>query len=182
MSAANVHHLARLALVALLACACAGAPEKRPPQAPAAPPADAADAAEVQAPAVEPQAPGEEPAQPAPRPWDSATAWPSSAGSYVVRFRPTPEPMPDNEVFALDVWVFDPAWPDAPLEDVELSVDAGMPQHGHGMNVVPTVARQDGGRFRVDGMLFHMTGEWQVYFDVTRGPVTERAQYPVMLE
>ena len=78
--------------------------------------------------------------------------------------------------------MFDPAAPDAPRADVELAVDAAMPEHGHGMNRVPKVgARPDGG-FHAEGLLFHMPGKWQLYFDVTRGAVTERAQADVVLE
>ena len=38
------------------------------------------------------------------------------------------------------------------------------------------------GHFTVEGMLFHMVGRWELYLDVTRGPLTERAQFEVVLE
>ena len=68
------------------------------------------------------------------------------------------------------------------LEGVELSVDAAMPEHGHGMNRVPEVRHAGDGRYVVDGMLLHMPGRWEVYFDVTDGALTERAQIEVELE
>ena len=48
---------------------------------------------------------------------------------------------------------------------VLLEVDATMPAHGHGMNYTPElgarVTTADGSRYRAEGMLFHMPGEWQ---------------------
>ena len=78
--------------------------------------------------------------------------------------------------------MFAPGSPDAPRGDIELSVDAAMPEHGHGMNRVPSVAALGDGRFRAEGLLFHMPGRWEIYFDVTRGAITERAQADVELE
>ena len=93
-----------------------------------------------------------------------------------------PSPIPENEEFAVTAWVFAPDAPDAPLSDVVLDVDAAMPEHGHGMNRVPEIARRQDGGFDAKGLLFHMGGHWELYLDVTRGPVTERAQRAVILE
>jgi hypothetical protein len=38
------------------------------------------------------------------------------------------------------------------------------------------------GAYRVDGMLFHMPGYWELYFDLSREGVMERAQGAVTLE
>ena len=57
-----------------------------------------------------------------------------------------------------------------------LEVDAAMPDHRHGLNARPTVRRDREGGYLVDGLLLHMPGYWEVYFDMTTGPVTERAQ------
>jgi hypothetical protein len=106
----------------------------------------------------------------------------SSRGTYVLTFTPEPEEIPLNDLFTLDVVVVD-AERGAPVgEDTDLTVDAGMPAHRHGMNTRPVVERTGPGRFVVDGMLFHMSGEWELYFDVTRNGVTERAREVVVLE
>lgn len=106
----------------------------------------------------------------------------SNAGAYVVHVEPAPSTLPDNEAFELRVWV---ARADAPSElarEVRLAVDASMPEHGHGMNRTPKITREPSGEFLVQGMLFHMTGRWELYFDVTSGALTERAQVDVVLE
>lgn len=58
-------------------------------------------------------------------------------------------------------------------------VDAQMPEHGHGMNVLPTVSLAEGGAVRADGMLFHMNGRWEVDVDIDDGTTVERAQWNI---
>jgi hypothetical protein len=62
-----------------------------------------------------------------------------------------------------------------------LAIDSRMPEHSHGMKREPRIVELAPGRFEVSGMLFHMPGYWEIYFDLTRGAVTERAQVPVDL-
>jgi hypothetical protein len=114
-------------------------------------------------------------------PWTDAHVGTSAAGTYELRWRATTGEIPLNEGFGLEVWVFEPGGAQ-PLEDVRLRVDAAMPGHGHGMNRVPVVTRGEGGRFFVEGLLFHMTGQWALYLDVGRGAVTERAEFEIELE
>ena len=47
-----------------------------------------------------------------------------------------------------------------------MRVDATMPAHRHGMNYTPKVTALGGGAFRVDDMLFHMPGLWELQVDV----------------
>jgi cytochrome c peroxidase len=47
-----------------------------------------------------------------------------------------------------------------------LAVDAQMPEHRHGMNYRPEVKKVAPGRWRADGLLFHMPGKWQLEFVV----------------
>lgn len=50
-----------------------------------------------------------------------------------------------------------------PIDAATLSVDGGMPLHGHGLPRAPATPRALGGdRFSVDGIVFSMTGWWQV--------------------
>ena len=64
----------------------------------------------------------------------------------------------------------------------EVFVDAAMPSHGHGMNTRPRVQRNADGTHTARGLLFHMAGHWELYFDITAGDVTERAQFGLELE
>ena len=57
-----------------------------------------------------------------------------------------------------------------------------MPAHQHGMNTKPELTDKGDGKYKVDGMLFHMSGDWVIFVDVTRGEATERASFPVLVE
>ncbi|MDH4326171.1 MAG: FixH family protein [Betaproteobacteria bacterium] len=64
----------------------------------------------------------------------------------------------------------------------ELRVDAWMPEHRHGMNYRPSVKDRGGGRYRVEGLLFHMPGRWEFLFELRAGGETERVAHAVRLE
>lgn len=107
----------------------------------------------------------------------------SNDGRYRVSYLPNPDPIPLNEPFSMDVVVSlagSGLQPVAP--GTTLSLDARMPAHQHGMNRQPTVRGSGAGNFVVRGMLLHMSGRWELYFDVTDGAVTERAQFALDLE
>ena len=63
-----------------------------------------------------------------------------------------------------------------------VKVDAWMPEHRHGMNYKPTVAAQGGGRYRAEGLMFHMAGRWEFVFELRSGGKTERLAHSVRLE
>ena len=97
----------------------------------------------------------------------------TDGGSWTVRWTPSPDPIPINEVFAIDATVLDTAG--APVVYASVVANAGMGAHWHGMNTVPETTAAGDGTFLVEGMLFHMAGTWQITFDVTQGDQLERA-------
>jgi hypothetical protein len=106
----------------------------------------------------------------------------SNAGTYALTCTMS-EPVPLIEPFDLEVRVRDGRDRATPVDDVELVVDGRMPEHRHGMNVEPLVTRRDDGSFHVEGMVFHMPGDWEIHLDVvTPDGVVERAQIEVTLE
>jgi hypothetical protein len=70
--------------------------------------------------------------------------------------------------------------------DVRFAVDAEMPHHGHGMNLVPTVTRaglSNGQELLVaSGMLLHMPGRWVLSLDTEEDGVLERTQWLIDVE
>jgi hypothetical protein len=106
-------------------------------------------------------------------------AAPTSGGSFVVRARFDPDPPRVGELAALVVDVTDADG--EVVNDVRVRVDAGMPQHNHGMNVRPRVEQADAGGWRAEGMVLHMPGRWEVYVDVMDGAWTERATLVVRI-
>lgn len=50
--------------------------------------------------------------------------------------------------------------------DAALQLSAWMPTHNHGMNYRPVAVQEGVGRYRADGFLFHMPGQWQFVIDI----------------
>jgi hypothetical protein len=46
-------------------------------------------------------------------------------------------------------------------------VDALMPKHGHGMNYKANIEMQRDGLYEATGMLFHMSGQWQIRINLS---------------
>lgn len=85
--------------------------------------------------------------------------------------------IPLNQFFSLEIRVLN----ETDL-NCEVKVDADMPAHGHGMIVAPTCVMSERGLWQVDGMKFHMPGDWEIYVDLVRGEEVERHVFPVTLD
>ncbi|MCE9619000.1 MAG: FixH family protein [Planctomycetes bacterium] len=90
------------------------------------------------------------------------------------------EPIARAEPFALEVTAVDADG--KPLEGYELRCDAEMPQHNHGMNVVPKVTQVSPGHWRAEPLLFHMPGRWELIFDLKKDGRVRRNQATLELE
>jgi len=165
-----------VALAAILISCKRSAEEGSERSSPAAPASAPASGPAISA------SPAPEPPLPAPPEIEWTETLKSADGTYVVRYRCEPHPIPQGELFRMTVGVFSADSGTPVGDEIELRVDAAMPEHAHGMNTRPTVERGRDGLFRVDGMLFHMSGYWEIYFDVVDRGVVERAQTSVTLE
>jgi hypothetical protein len=95
----------------------------------------------------------------------------AESAHYVVAWRPEPATIAVSRHFALDLIVCPKSGarvPDA------LRVDATMPAHRHRMNYKASVNGKGGGRYRAEGLMFHMPGQWEFAFDVVSGDRVER--------
>ncbi len=87
--------------------------------------------------------------------------------------------IPMAKHFALDVQLCDKGG----VSGAQLTkADASMPAHKHGMNYRPTIKPLGDGRFRVDGMMFHMAGQWQLAFEVQAGKEVIRLTHDVQAD
>jgi cytochrome c peroxidase len=73
--------------------------------------------------------------------------------------------------FALDIAIC--ARPGNPQPE-SLKVDAHMPEHRHGMNYAPEVKALGPGRWRAEGLMFHMPGKWEFVFEVRAAGKSDR--------
>ena len=103
----------------------------------------------------------------------------ATGAHYAIAFRTTPAPVRIGEHVAIDFTVCPVG--DAPMPRT-VRVDASMPEHRHGMNYRPTVTATGPGRYRAEGLLFHMSGRWELAFDTVTAGRAERITSAVVLE
>ena len=92
---------------------------------------------------------------------DTSTRRVSRAGKYEVTYQPAVLPVPKR---TLHSWTVDVRTRDGrPVDGLQIRIDGGMPDHGHGLPTQPVVRQALGqGRYVIDGMKFNMGGYWVV--------------------
>lgn len=98
---------------------------------------------------------------------------------HSIAYRTDPVRIAVGKPFAVDLVVC-PREAAATID--ELRVDAHMPEHRHGMNYKASVKPQGTlGRYRAEGLMFHMPGKWEFLFDVRDAKGVERLKqdYPL---
>jgi hypothetical protein len=85
---------------------------------------------------------------------------PSATGAYRATFTPAES----IKVGRMHEWKLQVTTADgSPVDSASLTVDGGMPQHGHGLPTKPLVTQHLGeGKHVVEGMKFNMGGWWVV--------------------
>lgn len=90
----------------------------------------------------------------------------SDNGQYQVSFASNLDPIAINQMHS---WVLSVTTAEGqPVENATISVDGGMPQHGHGLPTRPEVTEELGnGDYLVEGLRFQMGGWWELSFTIT---------------
>ena len=90
----------------------------------------------------------------------------SEAGLYRAEIRPDGDSIPKGKLQKWTLHLETAAG--APIDVAKITIDGGMPQHGHGLPTKPLVTRPLGnGNHLVEGMKFNMGGWWVVKFHVS---------------
>lgn len=97
-----------------------------------------------------------------------------AAGPVRLAWRSEPAQLAVGRPFALMLRV-------CPADAVLLAVDATMPEHRHGMNYKPSLVVLGEGRWRADGLLWHMSGRWALRLEVKVAGTTQVLQQDVHL-
>jgi hypothetical protein len=102
----------------------------------------------------------------APKELDYSRTRSSTTGLYRGRIIPDGDSIPTGK---LQRWMLHLETANgAPVDVATVTVDGGMPQHGHGLPTKPQVTRALGeGNHVVEGMKFNMGGWWVVKFRVS---------------
>ena len=98
---------------------------------------------------------------------------------YVLAYRARPSPIAVSRHFALE---FALCAKDGTIMPDTVRVDAHMPEHRHGMNYKVSVKPEAGGRYRAEGLLFHMPGRWELIFELRAAGQTDRLTYSEVIE
>jgi hypothetical protein len=83
----------------------------------------------------------------------------SAGGRYVATLEPA-KPLRPRQMQTVRVTVRDADG--RAIDEAQISVDGGMPQHGHGLPTRPRVTRNLGdGIYEIEGVRFNMGGWWE---------------------
>lgn len=118
---------------------------------------------------------------PPPADLDLSRSKASAKGLYQVAIEPEAGTVKMGELHS---WVITVKSKDgAPVEDAKIAVDGGMPQHHHGLPTAPAVTANLGaGRYRVEGVKFHMSGWWELKFAIASSAGEDQAVFNIVLE
>lgn len=101
-------------------------------------------------------------------------------GHFVVSYEPRLQPIGINQIHAWTIHVETPQG--VAVDGAEISVVGGMPVHDHGLPTLPqTTTHLGGGKYRVEGMKFHMNGWWEVTVTVATETVADTVIFNLVL-
>ena len=105
-------------------------------------------------------------------------------GTFHVSYVPEPDPIPVSELFTLTVEVAENESKDSMVAGADVSIEAKMPTHGHGMNTEPEVSEESDGTYTIEGMKFHMPSDpqnpWVMEVTVDDGESSDVAKFMVV--
>lgn len=107
-------------------------------------------------------------------------SWTSDAGHFQVSYESELDPIAINTIHS---WILHIVSADGEaLTDAEITINGGMPEHNHGLPTAPRVVEDLGdGRYRIAGMRFHMSGNWQIVISIDSGSHRDEVTIPLEL-
>ena len=89
----------------------------------------------------------------------------SAKGMFVAMLVPV-EPLRVRKMQSMTVVITDADM--HPIDNAQISIDGGMPQHGHGLPTQPRITGNTGGGvYEIEGVRFNMGGWWEFTLSVT---------------
>jgi hypothetical protein len=113
---------------------------------------------------------------------DGALVGRTTDGAFTITLVPGPDRRAALErICAWSIVVTDPRG--APVARAEVSFDALMPEHGHGLPTAPVVRESSEGQGRYDllGLRFSMDGHWLARVRVKTDSAVSTAEIPIVL-
>jgi hypothetical protein len=107
-------------------------------------------------------------------------SWLSKSGNIKLSFSSEVEPLPLNRIHSWTLHLETPAG--TPVENASIRVTGGMPAHNHGLPTDPVVTEYLGnGDYRVEGVRFHMQGDWLMEVSIIDGNTEDTVLVPLAL-
>ncbi len=115
-------------------------------------------------------------------PSDSSAYEPTQMGASQL-YRATFSPDESIRVGRLHTWSIEVVTADGmPVDEARITVDGGMPQHGHGLPTKPVVSQHLGdGKHVIEGMKFNMGGGWVVKLEIDGAQGTDVVTFNLKL-
>jgi len=110
---------------------------------------------------------------------DATTRW-SDKRMFEVSYEPSPRPVHVNALHTWTLVISDAAG--RPVSGAQVSVDGGMPAHGHGLPTAPQVKSLGEGRYLLEGIKFQMPGQWVVTLHIVSGGAADSVTFHLKLE
>lgn len=112
---------------------------------------------------------------------DTSASVLTDQGLFRISYASETTPLPLNQIHT---WTIHVETADGqPVDDAEITVDGGMPQHGHGLPTNPQVTQNlGGGDYLVEGMKFQMLGWWEVKFQISANGQSDDVTFNLILE
>ena len=91
--------------------------------------------------------------------------WESTRGLFAVSYESELQPIEINRIHN---WLLRiESTGGDPVRGAHIEVTGGMPLHNHGLPTRPRVTQELGdGNYRLEGMRFHMAGDWEITIDI----------------
>lgn len=107
---------------------------------------------------------------------DLSLQHPSAQGKFIVALQPPAATPAINQIHSWQVKVTSPDG--APVSHARISIDGGMPQHGHGLPTRPQVTREVAdGTYLMEGMKFSMTGWWEIKLAIQTADAADKVTF-----
>ena len=105
---------------------------------------------------------------------------PTAHDHYRVAIHSLADPVAINRMHAWEIQLRSPSG--EPVPGARISVDGGMPEHGHGFPTQPRVTRELGdGRYLIEGMKFSMPGWWEIKLKVDAASGTDEITFNTII-
>ena len=104
--------------------------------------------------------------------------WETNGGSFNVWYSSKLVPIPINQIHQ---WVLHIESAEGePISDASLELVGGMPLHDHGLPTIPSATEYLGeGNYLIEGMRFHMMGDWEITVEISQGDLSETVLIPL---